>query len=597
MTGSDTPKGAAPNARAFGSDPMAAMLRALGMPYIALTPGASFRGLHDSLVNYLGNVDPQMLLCIHEESAVALAHGWTRVTGKPMAVALHSNVGLMHATMAIFNAWCDRVPMLMLGAVGPVDAVHRRPWVDWIHTASDLGALIRGYTKWDNQPASVPAALEAILRAHQIAITEPKGPTYVCLDATTQEQPIDPAIELPPLDRYRASVPAEPAQRQLAEAAALLAGAKQPLILVGRVSRQRADWNMRVALAERLGAAVLTDLKTGATFPTLHPLHPYPPGLYVSPEAGHLVREADVILALDWVDIAGSLRQACGGTLPKAKIIHCSLDQTLHNGWSMDYQAMPPADVFIPASPDRVVACLLDALKPMRVATKSAPPARAVAPAAGADVIDGRLSVQAMARVTTERLAPHDPAYIRLPLGWPGDCCRFADPLDYVGFDGGGGIGSGPGMAAGAALALRDMKSERLPVAVLGDGDFLMGVTALWTAVHYRIPLLVLVANNESFFNDELHQERVARIRGRPIENRSIGLRMSNPANDLAMMARAQGAEGFGSIRSVAELERTIDEAVRKVRAGAVCVIDVGVAPEYSRTMSSTLLRQIPSAT
>jgi thiamine pyrophosphate-dependent acetolactate synthase large subunit-like protein len=583
---------AQPNARLFGSDPMAAMLRALGMEYIALTPGASFRGLHDSLVNYLGNTRPELLLCIHEEHAVALAHGWTRVTGKPMAVALHSNVGLMHATMAIFNAWCDRVPILLLGAVGPMDAVHRRPWVDWIHTASDLGALVRGYTKWDNQPASVPAALEAILRAHQIACTEPKGPVFVCLDATTQELPIDPAIALPPLDRYRAAPPSDPALEQTAEAARILQSAKCPVILMGRVSRKREDWDKRVALAERLGACVLTDLKTGATFPTAHPLHPYPPGLYVTPEAGHLIREADAILALDWVDLGGTVRQAGGGNLPTAKVIHCSLDQHIHNGWSMDYQALPPADVAMLASPDRLVERLLD-LVPARHATKP-PPARAKTPAAGPTTIDGRLSVQAMAVTTTETLARHNPAYIRLPLGWPGDCCRFADPLDYIGFDGGGGIGSGPGMAVGAALALRG--SDRLAVAVLGDGDYLMGLTALWTAVHYRIPVLILVANNESFFNDELHQERVARIRGRPVENRSIGLRMSDPPNDLATLARGQGAVGFGPIRSVEALGEAIGQAVQKTRAGAVCVIDVSVAPEYSRAMSSTLLRQIPSA-
>lgn len=583
------------NTRLFGSDPMAAMLRALGMEYIALTPGASFRGLHDSLVNYLGNTKPQMLLCIHEEHAVALAHGWTRVTGKPMAVALHSNVGLMHATMAIFNAWCDRVPILMLGAVGPMDAVHRRPWVDWIHTASDLGALIRGYTKWDNQPASVPAALEAMVRAHQIAITEPKGPTFVCLDATTQELPIDPAIELPALERYRQPGPADPALEQVQEAVRILRQAKRPVILMGRVSRKREDWDKRVLLAERLGAAVLTDLKTGATFPSAHPLHPYPPGLYVSPDAGHLIRDADAVLALDWVDVAGTVRQACGGALPAAKIIHCSLDQYVHNGYSMDYQALPPADVAMLASPDRLVDRLLDEMQDHAAPKKL--PARAPVPEAGPEIIDGRLSVQALARVTTEALAKHNPAYIRLPLGWPGDCCRFDDPLDYVGFDGGGGIGSGPGMAVGAALALRDARSDRLPVAVLGDGDYLMGVTALWTAVHYRIPLLVLVANNESFFNDELHQERIARIRGRPIENRSVGLRMSDPPNDLATLAKGQGAQGFGPIKSVADLKSAIEEGVQKVRAGAVCVIDVSVAPEYSRAMSSTLLRQIPSAT
>ena len=136
----------------WGSDAIAAMLRALDIPYLALNPGASYRGLHDSIVNYLGNERPQMLLCLHEESAVAIAHGYAKASGRMMGAVLHSNVGLMHGTMAIFNAWCDRVPMLILGATGPWDAAQRRPWIDWIHTASDQGALVRDYTKWDNQP-------------------------------------------------------------------------------------------------------------------------------------------------------------------------------------------------------------------------------------------------------------------------------------------------------------------------------------------------------------------------------------------------------------------------------------------------------------
>ncbi len=172
----DRPIPAGVNAAGFGSDVAADALRALDIPYIALNPGASYRGLHDSLVNYLGNTRPQMLLCLHEENAVAIAHGFAKVTGKPMAVAVHSNVGLMHATMGLFNAWCDRMPMVVLGATGPVDAVKRRPWIDWIHTARDQGALIRGYTKWDDQPASPLAAREAILRAGWIAATAPCGP-------------------------------------------------------------------------------------------------------------------------------------------------------------------------------------------------------------------------------------------------------------------------------------------------------------------------------------------------------------------------------------------------------------------------------------
>src|SRR6202047_4828653 len=175
----DRPVPSAPSNRVWGSDAIAAMLRELDIPYVALNPGASYRGIHDSLVNYLGNTRPRMLLCLHEESAVALAHGYAKVTGRPMAAFVHSNVGLMHATMAIFNAWCDRTPVLVLGATGPMDSTRRRPWIEWIHTARDQGALIRNFTKWDDQPASIGAAQEAILRAWLIANTAPQGPVYV----------------------------------------------------------------------------------------------------------------------------------------------------------------------------------------------------------------------------------------------------------------------------------------------------------------------------------------------------------------------------------------------------------------------------------
>src|SRR5215472_8277812 len=201
IAGLDRPVPAGVNAAQFGSDVAADALRALDIPYIALNPGASYRGFHDSIVNYLGNERPQMLLCLHEESAVAIAHGYAKVTGKAMAAAVHSNVGLMHATMAIFNAWCDRMPMVVLGATGPVDTMKRRPWIDWIHTARDQGALIRGYTKWDDQPASPLAAREAILRAGWMANTAPRGPTYVNLDAGMQEEKLADAVA--PIDSQR----------------------------------------------------------------------------------------------------------------------------------------------------------------------------------------------------------------------------------------------------------------------------------------------------------------------------------------------------------------------------------------------------------
>src|SRR3954470_22957502 len=242
------PSGA--NAPAFGSDVIADTLRALDIPYIALNPGASYRGLHDSLVNYLGNSAPQMLLCLHEESARAIAHGYAKGPARGMAVALHSNVGLMHATMAIFNAWCDPMPVLLLGATGPVDAAKRRPWIDWIHTARDQGALIRPYTKWDDQPASAAAAREALMRASFLAHAVPMGPVYVNLDAEMQEAKL--AEPLAPIDpaRFMPQAASAPAADAVAKAATLLKAAKNIVMLIGRTSRSEDAWNARVKLAE-----------------------------------------------------------------------------------------------------------------------------------------------------------------------------------------------------------------------------------------------------------------------------------------------------------------------------------------------------------
>src|SRR6201989_841408 len=298
------------NAPAFGSDVIADTLRALDIPYIALNPGASFRGLHDSLVNYLGNHAPSMLLCLHEESAVAIAHGYAKVTGRAMGAVLHSNVGLLHGSMAIFNAWCDRVPMLVLGATGPVDAARRRPWIDWIHTAADQGALVRDFTKWDNQPASIPAACEALLRALQLAQTPPCAPTYVNLDAALQEAAIEALPAAPDPSRYGAAATARPPADEIAALARRLGAARHPVLLMGRVARSDESWRARVALAERLQARVITDLKMPAAFPTDHPLHAGPPPTFPAPECAAVLREADVVLALDCYALAATLKQA-----------------------------------------------------------------------------------------------------------------------------------------------------------------------------------------------------------------------------------------------------------------------------------------------
>ncbi len=555
----------------WGSDALAASLRALGTEFVALNPGASYRGLHDSLVNYLGNDTPAMLVCLHEEHAVALAHGYSKVTGKPMAAAVHSNVGLMHATMAIYNAFCDRVPILILGAQGPLDADLRRPWIDWVHTVADPGAMIRDYTKWDDEPKSVQAAVRSIARAHQVTQTYPSAPTFVSFDATLQEQPLTVPPRLPDVERTGVPEPPGPSRKVTGQAAGILVDSERTAMLVGRVGASVEAWESRVELARALHAQVITDTKLRASFPTNDPHHLATPSAHLSESALAVLHSATAVLSLDWVDLAGTMQIAFGGS-PQIPVIHCSMDQVLHNGWTKDHFELPEVDLFIEAHPDALVTELLEA----GVAAGSDDrgwPVHAPDRTPREDV--GSITVRGLAGTMRRVLADEDISLLRVPLAWDGADLNICGPFDYLGQDGGAGLGSGPGMSVGAALALRN--SGKLPVAILGDGDFLMGASALWTAARHRIPLLVLVANNRSYYNDEMHQERVARERSRPVENRWVGQHIRDPAPDLASLARSLGLTGYGPVSSPSELEAVLLEAVRAVRLGAAAVVDIHV--------------------
>ncbi|MEQ8699771.1 MAG: thiamine pyrophosphate-binding protein, partial [Bauldia litoralis] len=345
------------------SDVAAEVVQRLGFRYIALNPGASYRGFHDSLVNYLGNRDPQILLCLHEDHPIAIAHGYAKVTGEPMAAVVHSNVGLLHGLMSVFNAWCDRAPVYLLGATGPVDASRRRPWIDWIHTAKDQGALLRNFTKWDDEPRSATALVESLLRGAVMAKTAPKGPVYLCLDAGLQETELPEPIEIPDISRYAPGEPPAASADAVDRAADLLLGADKAVLMMGRMSRRREDWDRRVRLAELLGAGVLTDLKTAVPFPTNHPLHIGAPNLWLRDDRADAVKDAGAILALDWVDLAGSFKSAGVGADVAAKVVNCSVDIYAHNGWSMDHFGLAPSDLTVHADPDRFVAQLVEAVE------------------------------------------------------------------------------------------------------------------------------------------------------------------------------------------------------------------------------------------
>ena len=575
----------------WGSDVVAEVVRRLDLKYIALVPGASYRGFHDSIVNYLGNTNPQMVICLHEEHAVSIADGYGKVTEEPMAVALHSNVGLMHASMPIFNAWCDRTPMIIFGATGPVDAHRRRPWIDWIHTSKDQASMVRNYIKWDDQPASPQAAVEAVLRANQITRSAPHGPVYICLDAGLQEAPLTQEILVPDVARFApAPSPAAP-QDQLLKAMQAIRAAKFPLILMGRVSRQQEDWHRRVRFAETIDAVVLTSSNDPASFPTTHRLHLAAPCLRPGKAATALIEKADLIISMDWLDLAGIFRLALGQaqtqTPVEKTVIHCSVDSYRTNGWSMDHQALPAVDIPIHAEPDQFIRQLLGEIgREKKPKTKTRPEPKGLphwndqtlttAPASRRE----SMTLWEMAMTVREFAKNRQMTFARLPIGWPGEAYEFNGPLAFLGNDGGGAVGTGPGHTIGAALALKD--SGRLTIGVIGDGDYLMGVNALWTAAHLDIPVMIVVADNRSYFNDEMHQERVAQMRGRPAQNRWIGQRIDDPRVDLVAMARAQGFEAEAPVTTTVALAKALKRGAEIVGRGGRYFIDSVVEPGYA---------------
>ena len=356
----------------------------------------------------------------------------------------------------------------------------------------------------------------------------------------------------------------------------MLRDAERPLVLMGRVARNQRAWNARVKLVENLGTCVLTDLKVGAVFPTKHPLHPVWPGTLLTPQGKELIQNADVILNLDWLDLGGTLQTA--EVKSNQRVISCSNDSVLHNGWSKDHFSLPELDLSICADPNLLVDALLERSKETNpIVRKNWPMESKIPQESLGEKQSNQLLMSELSEVLQESLAGHKITWTGLPLGWTHGELDFSGPLDFLGRDGGGGVGAGPGLVVGAALALAG--TDRIPVAVIGDGDYLMSSSALWTAAHHRLPLLVIVANNRSFYNDEVHQQRVAITRGRPQENRWVGQHLRDPDPDLAAIARGHGLKGYGPIQTPADLSNALTSALVDIANGDAVLIDVRVSP------------------
>jgi len=577
----------------YGSDLVVDLLRAAGIEHIAINPGATYRGLHDSLVNY-GKGEPELILTLHEEIAVALAHGYAKAAGAPMVAVVHDIVGLQHASMAIFNAFCDRAPVMVLGATGPMDATRRRPWIDWIHTALVQGTQVRDYVKLDDQPASVAAIPEAFLRAWRLAQTQPQGPVYLCLDAGLQEEALERAVPVPDVARFAPATPPHADPRALDDAARRLVDARFPLLVVESLGRHPETTPVLCRLAERL-AAPMVDLASESegrpSVPSRHPLD-------MTGARQEVVAEADVVLALDVTNFLGALGQTDRATRAvrlfneAAFVIAISLDDYALRSWAHTYQSLAPVDLPIAADPGPALPALLAAVEDRlgrdphaadrrqraeRVATRHAALQREWHETAKLERALKPLTHATFAAEVWSVLEDEDWALANgTAKGW---ARRLWDWQPARTYGGSGGAGLGYGLPAALGVTLAHRGSGKVCVNLQSDGDALYVVSGLYTAAHHRLPLLTVMFNNRTYGNDEEHQETVAKVRGRPVENKVVGIRIDDPAPDFARLAQGFGVHAEGPIETAEAVGPALRRALAVVKDGRPALVDVITRP------------------
>jgi len=579
----------------YGSDLVIDLLRAVGIEYVALNPGATYRGLHDSLVNYGSNRAPELILTTHEEIAVAMAHGYAKARGAPMAAVVHDIVGLQHASMAIFNAFCDRAPVLVLGATGPMDATRRRPWIDWIHTALVQGTQVRDYVKLDDQPASIAALPEAFLRAWRVARTQPMGPVYLCLDAGLQEQALERPIVLPDAMRFEPAAGPHADPRALDEAARRLAEAHFPVIVVESLGRRPEATGPLCRLAELLAAPLIDLAAESQGRPSVPAEHP----LDMTDARDEAIREADVLLALDVSSFLSVLGETDRTTREirllneRTQIIAVSLDDYAFRSWAHTFQSLAPIDLPIAADAGLVLPALVAAVEERLTRDRAA--AGRLARAERIQARHAALRAEARNGVTLERSArPLAPSVLAAEVwevikgedwvlangtgkGW---ARRLWDWRPERSYGGSGGAGLGYGLPAALGVALAHRGSGKVCVNLQADGDLLYVVSALYTAAHHRLPLLTVMFNNRTYGNDEAHQEAVAKARGRPVEQKVVGIRIDDPAPDFARIAQGFGVWAEGPIETAAAVGPALRRALRVVKdEGRPTLVDVITRP------------------
>lgn len=575
-----------------GSDFMVDCLKALNIEYIASNPGSSFRSLQDSVITYGGNKAPEFLMCTHEESSVGMAHGYAKIEGKPLGVFAHGTVGLQHASMGLYNAYCDRVPVYMVIGNG-LDATKRRPGVEWLHTVQDACAMVRDFVKWDDAPLSLQHYAESSVRAYKIATTPPMGPVIIVADGELQENsiPADEKLRMPKLPR---TSPPMGDTGAVAEAARWLVDAENPVIIADRCARTPAGIKYLVELAETLQCAVV-DQGGRMNFPSRHPLNQTARGK-------GLTAQADVIVGLEMTDFWGATnafrdqlhRTSKPITKDGAKRISIGVGDLFIKANYQDFERFADVDLAIAADAEATLPSLTEAVKKLLTddrrnafaerGKKMATAQNSLLERARTDATYGwdaspvstaRLCMEIWAQIKTEDWS------MVSPTGgvsrWPQRLWNFEKHYQHIGDSGGYGVGYAAPAAVGAALANR--KHGRLTVAIQPDGDLMYAPGVLWTAAHHNIPLLAIMHNNRSYHQEVMHLQRMSNRRNRGVELASVGTELINPNIDYAKLAQSMGVDSQGPITDPKDLAPAIKRAIEVVKRGEPALVDVVTQP------------------
>jgi acetolactate synthase I/II/III large subunit len=580
-----------------GSDFMVDVIKTLDIKYLPSNPASSFRAIHESLINYGQNKMPEFLTCTHEESAVGMAHGYFKIAGKPLMTLCHGTVGLQHATMAIYNAWCDRVPMIVVGG-NDLDAAHRPPGVPTFHSAQDINALVRDFTKWDDTPVSLQHYAQSFVRAYKIAMTPPYGPVAISLDAGLQQEPVKENGEKLYIPRYVPTSPPQGDTGAVKEAARLLANAENPVIVVDRAARTPNGIRLLVQLAEALQAPVV-DQGGRMNFPKTHYLSGPPT----------VVNGADVIIGLElsdfWAVVNSYIDNGEHGigvnttkVKPGTKLISINSSELLTKSNYQDFQRFQVVDVQMAADAEATLPALIEAVKSAipndrKAAIEKRGEAIKKAHAEGKERAKQTATLAWDASpISTARLVMETWAQIKdldwslvassgNVSGWPNRLWPMEKHYHWLGASGGYGVGYGAPASIGAALANRDL--GRFSVSIQSDGDLMYAPGVLWTAARHKIPLLAVMHNNRGYHQEVMHVQRLSNFRSRVAslgkDMGPIGTSIENPDIEYHKLAESMGWWAKGPIKDPALLGPAIKEAVAVVKSGQPALLNVWTQP------------------